>query len=299
MEEVLQKLQDPFWRLNHLYHIKSEDTGAVIQFKPYPEQTAVFEAVLTEGHKKIIIPKARRRGMSTGIDVLMYDQAIRNAGYEAGIVDRNQADASKKLENIIKTSHENLPQFMQEGLKTLKNNDDRLSFQVGDDTTSHIYAATGYRGGNCYMFRSGGGFNMLTPSGRRRFKLVRFKLHVRGRLLWRLLGRVVSRAISGIIWSSPSPRRRRRKIRAHGGTCSSRGIRISIILWTLNSRFCRSVRSISKNWSMFIILSSLTGRGGGIRTRLGLSTITGLGSIHLPWRSVLLLLWTGGSMKWR
>lgn len=149
MEEVLQKLQDPFWRLNHLYHIKSEDTGAVIQFKPYPEQTAVFEAVLTEGHKKIIIPKARRRGMSTGIDVLMYDQAIRNAGYEAGIVDRNQADASKKLENIIKTSHENLPQFMQEGLKTLKNNDDRLSFQVGDDTTSHIYAATGYRGGNC------------------------------------------------------------------------------------------------------------------------------------------------------
>ena len=149
MEEVLKKLSDPFWRLNNLYHIKSEDTGAVIQFRPFPEQMAVFEAVLVEGHKKIIIPKARRRGMSTGIDVLMYDQAIRNAGYEAGIVDRNQADASKKLENIIKTSHENLPEFMQADMKTLKNNDDRLSFQVADDTTSHIYAATGYRGGNC------------------------------------------------------------------------------------------------------------------------------------------------------
>ena len=148
-EELLAKLRDPFWRLQNLYHIKSEDTGGVIQFRPYPEQQDVFNAVLVEGHKKIIIPKARRRGMSTGIDVLMFDQAMETAGYEAGIVDRNQADASKKLDNIIKTSLDNLPPFLKEDIKVLKNNDDRLSFQVGDDTTSHLYAATGYRGGNC------------------------------------------------------------------------------------------------------------------------------------------------------
>lgn len=148
-EELLAKLSDPFYRLNNLYHIKSEDTGGVIQFRPYPEQEEVFKAVITEGHKKIIIPKARRRGMSTGIDVLMFDQSLRNPGYEGGIVDRNQADASKKLENIIKTSYEKLPEFLREGLVTFKNNDDRLSFQVDGDTTSHLYASTGYRGGNC------------------------------------------------------------------------------------------------------------------------------------------------------
>ena len=148
-EELLRRLRDPFWRLQNLYHIKSEDTGQVIQFRPYPEQMDVFNAVIVEGHKKIIIPKARRRGMSTGIDVLMFDQSLRNAGYEGGIVDRNQADASKKLENIIKTSLEKLPDFMREDIVTVKNNDDRLSFRVADDTTSHLYASTGYRGGNC------------------------------------------------------------------------------------------------------------------------------------------------------
>lgn len=148
-EELLKLLSDPLWRLNNLYHIKSEDTGQIIHFDPYPEQKEVFDAVLTQGHKKIIIPKARRRGMSTGIDVLMFDQAMRHPGYEAGIVDRNQADASKKLDNIIKTSLNALPKFMREDIKVIKNNDDRLSFQVGDDTTSHLYAATGYRGGNC------------------------------------------------------------------------------------------------------------------------------------------------------
>ncbi len=148
-QELLTKLKNPLWRLNNLYHMKSEDTGAIIQFRPFVEQMAVFKAVIEEGHKKIIIPKARRRGMSTAIDILAYDQAVENAGYEAGIVDRNQADASKKLENIIKTSHDRLPDFMREDIKTLKNNDDRLAFQVGDDAASNIYASTGYRGGNC------------------------------------------------------------------------------------------------------------------------------------------------------
>eukprot|EP01046_Picozoa_sp_COSAG06_P064281 COSAG06_NODE_15291_length_1082_cov_69.100762_1_plen_94_part_10 len=81
-DQVAKLLADPMWRLNNLYHIKSEDTGAVIHFKPYPEQQEVFDAVLNQGHKKIIIPKARRRGMSTGIDVLMFDQAMQNAGFE-------------------------------------------------------------------------------------------------------------------------------------------------------------------------------------------------------------------------
>ena len=148
-EEVFKRLKDPWWRLNNLYHIKSEKDGRIIQFNPYPEQTQVFDAVLNQGHQRIIIPKARRRGMSTGIGALMFDQAVENAGYEAGIVDRNQSEASKKLENIIKTSFDKLPPFMAAELVKTKNNDDRLSFTSGGDTASHIYASTGYRGGNC------------------------------------------------------------------------------------------------------------------------------------------------------
>jgi hypothetical protein len=30
-QELLQKLNDPFWRLQHLYHIKREDNGQIQQ----------------------------------------------------------------------------------------------------------------------------------------------------------------------------------------------------------------------------------------------------------------------------
>lgn len=145
----MKLLSDPWWRLRNLYHIKSEDSGQVIPFSPYPEQEQVFDAIINQGHKRIIIPKARRRGMSTGIDILMQDMALTNAGFEAGIVDRNQSEASKKLSNIIKVSIDKLPKFIADGIVYGKNNDDHLSFSVGKDVQSHIYASTGYRGGNC------------------------------------------------------------------------------------------------------------------------------------------------------
>lgn len=146
---VMERLGDAWWRLRNLFHIKSEDTGQIVPFNPYPEQEAVFDAVINQGHQRIIIPKARRRGMSTGIGVLMLDRALTNPGYEAGIVDRNQAEASKKLANIIKTSLEKLPAFLRDDLRVDKDNEDLLKFHAGKDTPSAIYAGTGYRGGNC------------------------------------------------------------------------------------------------------------------------------------------------------
>lgn len=151
-DEVMRMLADPWWRFRNLYHIKSEDRGSVIPFTPYPEQEEVFRAVYEEGHQRIIIPKARRRGMSTGIEVMMTDQALQNPGFECGIVDRNQSEASKKLSNIAKVSIDKLPPFMRDDVKFDKSNDDQLSFSsrsADDDTTSHIYAGTTYRGGNC------------------------------------------------------------------------------------------------------------------------------------------------------
>jgi len=148
-QELLKRLSDPWWRLRHLYHIKSEDTGQIIPFTPFPEQEAVFDAVINQGHQRIIIPKARRRGMSTGIDILGTDMALTSPGFEMGIVDRNQAEASKKLSNIIKVSLEKLPQFMIDDLVIDKDNEDLLKFHAGKDTPSAIYAGTGYRGGNC------------------------------------------------------------------------------------------------------------------------------------------------------
>lgn len=148
-EEIQRRLQDPLWRFRHLHHIKNEETGAVIPFSPFPEQEQVFKAVKEEGHQRIIIPKARRRGMSTGIGVMMADTAMENAGFEGGIVDRNQSEATKKLSNITKVTFNQMPEFIKSDIKFGKYNDDQVSFSVGGDTDSHIYASTTYRGGNC------------------------------------------------------------------------------------------------------------------------------------------------------
>lgn len=148
-EKVARLMANPFWRLSNLYHIKNEETGQIIPFRPYPEQLDVFKAVLTDRHHSIIIPKARRRGMSTGIEVLGTDFATTNAGFEMGIVDRTASEATKKLKNICGVSMDKLPQFIRDTLITTKNNDDQISFRANDDAESSIYASTGYRGGNC------------------------------------------------------------------------------------------------------------------------------------------------------
>lgn len=151
--EVARLMADPWWRLKYLFHIKSEETGQIIPFRPYPEQMEVFNAVLHDRHHSIIIPKARRRGMSTAIEVLGTDLCMTNAGFEMGIVDRTATDATKKMKNICEISLDKLPDFIKNDINRGKSNDDHLSFSVGDkrdeDAESHIYASTGYRGGNC------------------------------------------------------------------------------------------------------------------------------------------------------
>ena len=51
-EQVQKLLADPMWRLNNLYHIKSEDTGAIAHFQPYPEQQEVFDAVINDDQSR-------------------------------------------------------------------------------------------------------------------------------------------------------------------------------------------------------------------------------------------------------
>jgi len=72
----------------------------VVPFRPRPEQEEIFRAVHVEKKRRLIILKARRLGMSTGIDVLATDLVMFNAGVQVSIVDQTQDDASKKLNNI-------------------------------------------------------------------------------------------------------------------------------------------------------------------------------------------------------
>ncbi|GAT33284.1 hypothetical protein TSACC_21697 [Terrimicrobium sacchariphilum] len=144
---MIENLKDKLWRLQNLYSIKDAETGQVRKFVPRPEQMEIFRALLA-GHRKIIILKARRLGMSTAIDVFAADEAIFNAGRQISIVDQNQDDASKKLQNIVKVAYSSLPAAIRERIVVTRDNDGSWQVQSkAGDASSAIYAGKNARGG--------------------------------------------------------------------------------------------------------------------------------------------------------
>lgn len=148
-EEIQRHLSDPIWRLTSgkLYKIQTGDGGGIIPFDPRPEQAAIFRKVLVEGKRRLLIPKARRLGMSTAIGVMMADFAIWRAATRATLIDQNAFDASKKLGEIVKVAMENLPEWLQPMLRLDKDNDRSVELSMAGQNASSVYALAGARGG--------------------------------------------------------------------------------------------------------------------------------------------------------
>ncbi len=147
MEEIQNNLSDPLWRLNNLYKIKRPTDGRLIKFQPRPEQQRVFELLLKEKCRRLIILKARRLGMSTGIDILLADQILWNAGSQCSIVDQSMADAERKLATIVKVAFDNLPPALRGGIKYLRDSGSVIEITWNGDAASSLFAGLRARGG--------------------------------------------------------------------------------------------------------------------------------------------------------
>lgn len=139
-------ITDNRWRLANLYSIKRADTGQIIPFRARKEQQQVIEC-LASGHRRIIIIKARRLGMSTAIGVYSADAIAFNSGYQVSIVDRNQAEASLKLSNICKVAFESLPRPMRDVFGRPESSQSHFQVQIPETLPSAIYAGKNARGG--------------------------------------------------------------------------------------------------------------------------------------------------------
>src|SRR4029077_5875995 len=146
-EELAKNIVDRRWRLRHLYCIKRADTGEGVSFEPRGEQMAVFDALLS-GVRKVVILKARRLGMSTGLGVWAADEVAFCRGVQCSIVDQTQDDATKKLVNIVRVAYDHLPGVIRERLEVKRANDSSLELASGSgDTVSSVYAGKNARGG--------------------------------------------------------------------------------------------------------------------------------------------------------
>lgn len=141
------RLDDPLWRLANLYSVKEADTGRVVPFVPRPEQMEIFRGVYERGERRIVILKARRLGMSTGIDIMLADAAIWAAGLQASIVDLTQDDASEKIRSKVKIAFDGLPAPIRERAKVIADGSKMWGVQMEDDAASYIYGGKNARGG--------------------------------------------------------------------------------------------------------------------------------------------------------
>lgn len=121
-EEVIKKLNDPWWRLNNLYWI-IDKSGKRVKFKPNLAQTKLYN---TQWYLNIIL-KARQLGMSTYISMLFLDRVLFNPEKSAGVIAHTRDDATH-LFRRIKYAYDNLPPFLLDQIKADTNTARELVF---------------------------------------------------------------------------------------------------------------------------------------------------------------------------
>src|SRR5689334_8912313 len=101
--ELLIKLGDREWRLDHLYTVEDEN-GNVLAFRMNDEQ----REFLRKAHTRNIILKARQLGFTTFICLLMLDACLFNSNTKCGIIATTREDAEKFFTIKIKAVYDRL-----------------------------------------------------------------------------------------------------------------------------------------------------------------------------------------------
>lgn len=101
---VVDDFKNPLWRLSNLYWIIDKN-GNKVKFNPNTAQ-AHF---LTNLHYQNLILKARQRGFSTLIQLVMLDACVFNKNIKAGVIAHNVDDARIMFRDKIKYAYDNLP----------------------------------------------------------------------------------------------------------------------------------------------------------------------------------------------
>jgi hypothetical protein len=133
---VTSKIKNREWRLDSLYSVVQED-ATVVRFKRREPQLAFWKNIWYCN----TILKARRIGFSTQIGLILLDTCLFNSNINAGIIDINMDDASKKLDRI-KFSYDRLPKILRDANPIKKANESELILANG----SNIQVGTSHRG---------------------------------------------------------------------------------------------------------------------------------------------------------
>jgi len=136
--EVISRLGDKYWRMNHLYKIRNQD-GKVVVFK-FNE----LQQKLWDDHWFFnVLLKARQFGGTTWICIYFLDDVLFTKGLEAGIIAHRREDAEKIFRRKIRFPYDNLPEGLKSAVPLERDTTSELVFGNG----SSIYVTTSARSG--------------------------------------------------------------------------------------------------------------------------------------------------------
>ena len=126
------------WRMNELYRIIDKDSNS-IKFRLNPVQ----EDVLDNLHKRNVILKARKLGMSTFAVLYLLDEALWERNLACGIVSYSLEHAQHIFKRIIGHALDTMPEEYKAGFNIISRSAREINFEHG----SSIRVDTTLRGG--------------------------------------------------------------------------------------------------------------------------------------------------------
>lgn len=137
-QKIAAKLGDRAWRLNNLYTVETK-TGEVQPFR----MNAAQAHLLANLHCFNVVLKARQRGFTTFISLLMLDACLFNGHTRAGVVAHTRDDAEKIFTHKIRRVYERLAPALRAARPARTDRAQQLTFANG----SEISVGTSLRGG--------------------------------------------------------------------------------------------------------------------------------------------------------
>lgn len=154
---LAQRMRNPRFRIEDsgLYWIvakRKDEQGKNVNpfepFRPFPHQQLLNKKIFDEGARRILVPKARRMGFSTDINMCQFDSCLNNQDFHSRIVDMSEDDAKDKLVNRVTRAWDRLNENVETGLVLNSRSGKELAWSNGSRFTASISG----RGGDAAQF---------------------------------------------------------------------------------------------------------------------------------------------------
>lgn len=138
--DLLRCLADPHWRIfsGRLYKIVTK-SGGVVPFRP----NEVQRAFIAELWHRVVVLKARQRGLTTLICILWLDHALFVSDQRCAIIAQDKDTAQEIFRDKVKFAYDNLPDALRAAMPANTDKAGELLFR----NNSSVRVATSRRGG--------------------------------------------------------------------------------------------------------------------------------------------------------